>query len=43
LFKDDDRIVDVLERNDNINTMFLAWVEAVADVLRSREGPWLPS
>jgi len=25
LFKDDDRIDDVLERNDNINTMFLAW------------------
>ena len=28
LFKDDDRIDDVLHRNENMNTMFLAWFEA---------------
>ena len=28
LFKDDVRIDDVLERNENMNTMFLAWFEA---------------
>ena len=28
LFKDDDRIDDVLERNENMNTILLAWFEA---------------
>jgi len=28
LFKDDDLIDDVLHRNENMNTMFLAWFEA---------------